>query len=304
LRKNLKPSLTNSQIISVKLKLWKMASQLVNDCLIDIFEYLEDEKDQGSLRSCLFVNRHWCGVAVRFLWKRVRNYKTLVACLPQESKEILHENGITLPPTLKPPSFNYVAFIKGLSADRLIEEVRKIQPIDSQGLDNDERMMVLREIFKMVMAQAALKTLDLYFCTNSVPAFFSIATFLRKIPFPSFSGAGDCLRNLSELHCDSDVPPEFFHHMSQTCRRLQRLSVFREYKRGVSTGLSDLITNQRKLTHLYVGDGQVSLLLRDILMAFADCQSNARECRCYTTPLESQWHLGYRLQRHRGRWSE
>src|SRR5579871_5779278 len=94
-------------------------SQLPVDCLNEIFEYLENEKI--TLRSCLLVNRLWCEIAVRILWKNVRNYClpnfcTLIACLPNESKEILHKNGITiLAPTSKPPMFNYTSFCKVLS---------------------------------------------------------------------------------------------------------------------------------------------------------------------------------------------
>ena len=73
----------------------KKMAQLLADCLNDIFEYLE--KDIVTLYSCLLVNRLWCEIAVRFLWKDTRDYKpktfvTLIACLPSESKEILHNN--------------------------------------------------------------------------------------------------------------------------------------------------------------------------------------------------------------------
>src|SRR6202012_1676698 len=64
-------------------------SQLSFDCLYEIFEYLENENE--TLRSCLLVNRLWCEVVVRILWRDVNNYlnfRTLIACLPNESKEI------------------------------------------------------------------------------------------------------------------------------------------------------------------------------------------------------------------------
>ena len=85
-------------------------SQLPGDCINEIFEYLEDE--QVTLRSCLLVNRLWCEVAVRILWRDVQyycsfNFRTLMACLSNESKEILQKNEITtLTPTSKPPMFN------------------------------------------------------------------------------------------------------------------------------------------------------------------------------------------------------
>src|SRR5947207_265809 len=72
-------------------KITKM-SQLPADCLNEIFEYLEE--DVVTLRSCLLVNRLWCEVSVGFLWRNIRNYNTLIACLPNESKEILYKGGI------------------------------------------------------------------------------------------------------------------------------------------------------------------------------------------------------------------
>jgi len=67
-------------------------SQLTTDCLEEIFEYLEDDKI--TLHSCLLVNRLWCKISVRILWRIIRNYNTLIACLPDESKEILYNNKI------------------------------------------------------------------------------------------------------------------------------------------------------------------------------------------------------------------
>ena len=98
-------------------------SQLPADCLNEIFEYLENDKI--TLRSCLLVNRLWCEVAVRILWRNTWNYstmnfRTLIACLPNESKEILYENGIIISaPISKPPMFNYAAFCKTLSINRV-----------------------------------------------------------------------------------------------------------------------------------------------------------------------------------------
>src|ERR1051325_4157710 len=93
-------------------------SQLHADCINEIFEYLEDEK--FTLRSCLLVNHLWCEVAVRILWRNVWNYstlnfRTLIACLPNESKENLFENGLVISTsTSKPPMFNYASFCKVL----------------------------------------------------------------------------------------------------------------------------------------------------------------------------------------------
>src|SRR2546429_5388707 len=109
-----------------------MSCRLPVDCLNEIFEYLEDDKI--TLRSCLLTNRLWCQVAVRILWMNVWNFhyrlfynpyrthvplailSTLIACLPNESKDLLYTNGIFIPsPTSKSPLFNYSSFCKVFS---------------------------------------------------------------------------------------------------------------------------------------------------------------------------------------------
>src|ERR1051326_7504408 len=102
-------------------------SKLPVDCLNEIFEYLEDDAD--TLRSCLLVNRLWCEVSVRILWRSIRNYNTLIACLPDELKEILSKNGIITSDS-RPPMFNYASFCKVLSVNQFTSNIRKL--IESQ----------------------------------------------------------------------------------------------------------------------------------------------------------------------------
>ena len=91
-----------------------MANLLPDVCLNEIFENLEEDK--FTLHSCLLVNRLWCEVSVRILWRDILNFygdkrqrvesasilSTLIACLPSESKELLHKNDIFIAtPTLQ-----------------------------------------------------------------------------------------------------------------------------------------------------------------------------------------------------------
>src|SRR5436189_4203069 len=100
-------------------------SKLPADCLNEIFEYLKEDKI--SLRSCLLVNRLWCEVSVRILWRSIRNYSTLITCLPNESKEILYNNGIITSTSIsKPPMFNYSSFCKVLLVDQLNHEISQL----------------------------------------------------------------------------------------------------------------------------------------------------------------------------------
>src|SRR6266498_4194000 len=215
-----------------------MPCQLSADCLNEIFEYLEDEED---LYSCLLVNHLWCEVSVRFLWTNVQNYDTLIACLPNESKEILNKNEIIIStPTSKPPLFNYVAFIKRLSigeVDKKIESIlrnQKRKSITSQSI-------VMQEIFKLFMNQISLKELEFYYLNS---------TYISEITFPTYPGAIDCLKYLLEFSCSSDIYSEFFSQLSQVCHNIRSLYI--ELRYNVSNGLIDLISVQKNLKYLSI----------------------------------------------------
>ena len=212
-------------------------SQLTADCLEEIFEYLEN--DRITLYSCLLVNRLWCKISVRILWRKIRNYNTLIACLPNESKEILYKNKIKFSTsTSKPPIFNYVSFCKILLVYDIYHNIRKLlkkQPhVSAQNLDDYEHI-VLQEIFKLLMSQiSSLKRLTLY-----------DKSLVKNIPFASYPGAIDCLKDLSELNCDSDISSEFFYQLSKICHNIQIL--FITFEMVISNGLVDLISAQKNL---------------------------------------------------------
>src|SRR2546423_14957050 len=155
-------------------------SKLPADCLNEIFEYLDEDKI--SLRSCLLVNRLWCEVSVRILWRSIRNYNTLISCLPNESKEILYKNGIiTSTSTSNPPMFNYSSFCKVLSVYQIKKEIGKLLKNQQLiSLQDPKNIIVLQEIFKLLMNQiSSLKKIEFY-STLNIPNFIL------------FSGAKDC----------------------------------------------------------------------------------------------------------------
>src|ERR1700722_18883163 len=108
-----------------------MSCKLPVECLNEIFEHLE--KDNITLHSCLLVNRLWCKVSVEILWRDIWNFtcfkfhlylRTLFTCLPDESKDLLYENGVHIPtPISKSPLFNYSSFCKVLSIPELINNI-------------------------------------------------------------------------------------------------------------------------------------------------------------------------------------
>ncbi len=208
-----------------------MPQQLPVDCLNEIFKYLKNKVD---LHSCLLVNHLWCEASVRILWTSIQNYNTLVACLPNESKKILFKNQIIISTSIsKPPSFNYVAFIKSFSLNKIVENILP------QSF-NIKKVIVVQEIFKMFMNQISLKTLDLYSNSN----------YIQNIPFLTYPGATECLRNLSELNCSSNICSEFFYQLSQICHHIQTLKI--RFEGVISNELAELVSVQQNLKYLNI----------------------------------------------------
>src|SRR6266516_6441563 len=119
-------------------------SQLPDDCLNEIFEYLE--YDKFTLYSFLLVNRLWCKISVRILWRNIRDCNTLIACLPNESKEILYKNKIIFSTsTSKPPIFNYASFCKSLSLSDVKYNIWKFLKQQDIFSDDDSIRIVSRE---------------------------------------------------------------------------------------------------------------------------------------------------------------
>ncbi|GBC10271.1 hypothetical protein RclHR1_00950008 [Rhizophagus clarus] len=224
-------------------------SQLPIDCLNDIFECLED--DIFTLHSCMFVNRLWCNASVRIFWSNSCNYSissinTLVACLSNESKEILYNEGITntTPTSTTFPIFNYASFCKILSISHIyskVEEFLNNQKMisSSNAFINNNAIIVVQEMCKMFFNQiSSLKGL-------------SLLEYESK-PIPTFTlypGAMDCLKNLKELRCNSYLSSEIFYQLSKICHNISLLYMDYYYPHFISDGLADLISVQKNLKH-------------------------------------------------------
>ena len=65
--------------------------------------------------------------------------------------------------------------------------------------------------------------------------------------FTFYSEAKYCLKNLSELHCDSNINSEIFYQLSQICHNIQSLTI--EFGNMISNGLTDLISVQKNLKY-------------------------------------------------------
>src|ERR1044072_1786286 len=221
-----------------------MSCPLPADCLVEVFENLEEDKI--TLHSCLLVSRSWCEISVRILWKDIWDFEdfiayrssailsTLIACLPNDSKELLHKNEIFIStPTPKPPLFNYVSFYKVLPIDKIgwiIDKGTKNNASITISSSNYKKYLVAKEILKMFMDQiSSLKKLTYY--THNITDEISY-----------FPRARDCLANLSELRCSSNI---HFDQISQICHNLQSLVI--KFENKVSNSLKVLVSVLHKI---------------------------------------------------------
>ncbi|CAG8439653.1 11460_t:CDS:1 [Funneliformis mosseae] len=212
-----------------------MSSSIPNECLSMILE-LFDPKD---LRSCILVDRLWFEISVRFLWIKIYNHRTFLACLPIESKRMLRENGITFrPPTSNPLLFNYVKFIKEINEKTILLGYPKIL---QQQFSANQKMLIAQESFKLIMKHASLKTLSVQ---NGVP-------FLEpNVPYITFPGADVCLQKLCEFFGDSSIKSEYCSRLADFCKGIQKFNL--QLDEDVNEGLDKLISVQRNLKDLEI----------------------------------------------------
>ncbi|GBC45456.1 uncharacterized protein OCT59_027106 [Rhizophagus irregularis] len=234
-------------------------SQLTGDCINEIVEYLNEDK--VNLRSCLLINRLWCKISVRIYWREIRNLSALIAFFPDESKEILCKNGITIL-TSNPPAFNYASFCKFLSVYEINCKVEKFltkRHITHQHL-KDSKVIMMKEIYKFLMGQiTSLRKVE-------------IMTSFNTTLFTSYHGAKDCLKYLSELTCYSNISPKLFYHLSQICYNLQTLRI--KFNEFISNGLEELISVQRNLKHLFIMQSDICVKFASIFALIANVPNN------------------------------
>src|SRR3954452_17779932 len=106
-------------------------SKLNKDCLMIVFEELEDEPK--TLHSCLLVNKFWCETVVpilwRFLWKfshynRRKLFNMILQDLSEETKVNLSNQGIgtIFTQQQKPFYYDYISFCKYIKHNDIFNE--------------------------------------------------------------------------------------------------------------------------------------------------------------------------------------
>ena len=130
--------------------------------------------------------------------------------------------------------------------------INEIGRIIDEGLKNDssnisppnlitKKSLVAEEILKMFMNQiSSLKNLT----------YFNFLHYINYISFTCFPGARNCLKDLTQLHCSSNigVESEFLYHLSQMCHKIQSLNI--TFEHDIQNGLTDLISVQKNLKNL------------------------------------------------------
>ncbi|GET00364.1 hypothetical protein GLOIN_2v1573959 [Rhizophagus clarus] len=86
------------------------------------------------------------------------------------------------------------------------------------------------------------------------------------VTFTFYPESKECLKNLSELSCNSNISSEFFYQLSQICHNIKLLDITIE--NYISDGLSDLILAQKNLKYYnmtqYDEDEKIPLLIESL----------------------------------------
>src|SRR5215213_8008535 len=106
-------------------------SKLNKDCLIIVFEELEDEPK--ALHSCLLVNKFWCETVVPILWRfpwkfshynKRKLFNIILQHLSEETKVILSNQGLGTIFTQhqRPFYYDYISFFKYIKHNYIFDE--------------------------------------------------------------------------------------------------------------------------------------------------------------------------------------
>ncbi|GBB99042.1 hypothetical protein RclHR1_00340033 [Rhizophagus clarus] len=214
-------------------------AQLPEDCLHEIFQYLDD----NHLCSCLLVCRIWCQISIRILWRNVWNIETLITCLPEESKVNLHRNEI--PVSDRTPLINYASFCKIFMMNKFHERIMLfLNPRHSatSTVNLDIKISVLsNELLNLLVSNASLKSLHLLFTNPSITS---------MIDFASLFGVNNFLQDMTELYCNSNHSPGFYSGLSRLCRNVQSLDLSIENSISNANELANFLFRQRNMKSL------------------------------------------------------
>ncbi|RIA98274.1 hypothetical protein C1645_750453 [Glomus cerebriforme] len=250
------------------------------------------EFDEKSLYSCILVNRTWCQIAVPLLWYSPFHFlrkndndismvdyptsqscssnfaaskvliQTYLCCLPNSIKNLLVENGLTLPPSIiqsSPPLFRYNTYIRSISYSKIYHTITEWFEAEIDDLEDvDERegleYLVTEKLIRSFIASSH-SILDLSLTDDDeIPSL---------PPISLFPNSENSLRNLVKLTCIGN----YQYNMKDLLISLTEIS--RNIKEIIIGGLSTsieiklfgkLIKSQRSLKSIEIlGNGPIDL---------------------------------------------
>jgi hypothetical protein len=201
-------------------------SQLSADCLFEIFEYLANDK--RSLYSCLLVNKLWSTIFVRILWRDSTNYnfqtlKTLIKCLPNESKEIISKTEIDFSISISKPMFNYPSFCKILLICEIHRKFESLFPSPENLIKN----YTLIEIYKLFMNITELKI----FSSINPEIFHHLIQYCHNI------------KSLTIEFCDNTISNGLKEFLFSIQNNLKYFNIIQDNQFNNSPDITDLISS-------------------------------------------------------------
>ncbi|CAG8547324.1 8116_t:CDS:2, partial [Funneliformis mosseae] len=234
---------------------------------VELETFFQRWKDRTPRKSLSFMIVGYILEVKEEIMKVIEEYIKLVACLPTKSKEVLYKNEIVIQfPYPKSPLFNYVSFLRRISIDEID---RKIASILRNKHPVTSRSVVMQEVFKMIMKQIYLKELSVYFSSD----------YISNIPFTTYPGATECLKDLTVLGFSSFYS-EFFHRISLLSHNIQSLTI--RVESDITDGLANLISSQQNLTCLSIFyDDNYMIDIADIISSAINLPENLTVLNLY-----------------------
>ncbi|PKK63648.1 hypothetical protein RhiirC2_685876 [Rhizophagus irregularis] len=198
------------------------------EILQEIFNYLDiGHGGLSSLSSCLLVDQHWCSNTVGILWskpfyysntftKNPSSYKiidTYLACLDEETREDLRNNGVNLPVIFNKPFFSYEMYHKHLHYRTFISCVYLW--VQEKSAPNDDNLfeLIMKTLLKLFNESCNNLQRTLYIMTELNPMFY-----VQSVQ-------GYLISNVNRIWVDLHMP-RFFDLLAKNCKRVEQFGVF------------------------------------------------------------------------------
>ncbi|RIA90120.1 hypothetical protein C1645_876312 [Glomus cerebriforme] len=219
-----------------------MSNLIVEDCLRIIFAELQD--DPGSLYSCILVNKYWCRIAVKILWKNPYGYKkisrnklynSIFNLLPITSKQYLLKDNTksSLNIILNKPSFNYISFSSQIPPHFIYGMIRKLVWREF-GFDKFDEFE--QEIYKLIINNCM--NLNYFYWNTTKPLY-------------QYPGASTFFLQLPSLGIDLEfVNSEALFELAEICQNIEDLKLW--CYNGDISGLIMFLDVQKNLQSLYL----------------------------------------------------